>query len=93
MCVVNKQFVLLVFVLDSVYADLQYDEIYLTVTAGSVCLYGRPWSVCEVVSYVDAVVSMTVMHVLLFVVHLCMLRECKGARLTAMLVLGTGEVW
>ena len=36
MCVVNKQFELLEFVFDSVYVDLQYDEISLTFTAGSV---------------------------------------------------------
>ena len=30
MCVVNKQFELLEFVFDSVYVDLQYDEISLT---------------------------------------------------------------
>ena len=36
MCVVNKQFELLEFVFDSVYVDLQYDEIFLTFTAGSV---------------------------------------------------------
>ena len=39
-CVVNKQFELLEFVFDSVYVDLQYDEISLTSTAGSVCLCG-----------------------------------------------------
>ena len=39
-CVVNKQFELLVFVFDSVYVDLQYDEISLTFTAEYVCLYG-----------------------------------------------------
>ena len=33
MCVVNNQF-------ESVYVDLQYDEISLTFTAGSVCLCG-----------------------------------------------------
>ena len=38
------------------------------------------------VLYVDAVVDVTVMHVLLFVLHVCMLRECKGARVTEMLV-------
>ena len=38
MFVVNKQFELLEFV--SVYVNLQYDEISLTFTAGSVCLYG-----------------------------------------------------
>ena len=32
MCVLNKQFELLKFVFDSVYVDLQYDEIYLTFT-------------------------------------------------------------
>ena len=34
MCVVNKQFELLEFVFDTVYVDLQYDEIYFTFTAG-----------------------------------------------------------
>ena len=38
MCVVNKQFEILEFVSESVYVDLQYDEIFLTFTAGSVCL-------------------------------------------------------
>ena len=38
---------------------------------------------------VGAVVAVTVMHVLLFV---CMLRECLGARVTAMLVCCPGEV-
>ena len=40
MCVVNEQFELLEFVSESVYADLQYGEISLTFTAGSVCLCG-----------------------------------------------------
>ena len=40
MCVVNKQVELLEFVLESVYVDLQYYEISLTFTAGSVCLCG-----------------------------------------------------
>ena len=40
MCVVNKQFELLEFVFDSVCFNLQYDEIYLTFTAGAVCLCG-----------------------------------------------------
>ena len=38
MCVVNKQFELIEFVFDSVYVDLQYDEIVLTFTACSVSL-------------------------------------------------------
>ena len=47
------------------------------------------------VSYgMGAVVAVTVIHVLLlFVLHVCMLRECKGVRETAMLVLGPGEIW
>ena len=40
MCVVNKPFQLHEFVFDSVYVDLQYDEISLTFTAGFVlCLW------------------------------------------------------
>ena len=38
MCVVNNQFELCEFVFDSVYVDLQYDEISLTFIAGSVSL-------------------------------------------------------
>ena len=44
MCVVNKQFELLELVFDSVYVDLEYDEISLTFTAGSVslcCVYSH----------------------------------------------------
>ena len=97
MCVVNKQFELLEFVFDSVYVDLQYDEISLIFTAGSVsvcCVCGHIWSVCEfvVVPYVDEVVAVTVMCVLLFVLHVCLLRECDGVKLTAMLVWGMDEV-
>ena len=40
MCVVNKQFELLEFVFESAYVNLQYDEISLTFTEGSVCLCG-----------------------------------------------------
>ena len=61
------------------------------------CLWscGRLWSVCEVVvvPYVEAVVAVTVMRVLLFMLHVCLLRECDGVRLTAMLVRGVHEVW
>ena len=45
------------------------------------------------VPYVNAVVAVTVMIVLLFVLHVCMLRECEGARVTAMVVWGLEEVW
>ena len=40
MCVMIKQFELLEFVFESVYVDLQCDEISLTFTVGSVCLCG-----------------------------------------------------
>ena len=36
-----------------------------------------------------AVVAVTVMHVLLFVLRVC----CEGGRVTALLVCGLGEVW
>ena len=57
---------------------MQYNEISLTFTTGSVCLCGvsSPWSVCEVVVVpyvVRAVVAVIVMHVLLFVLHVCVL--------------------
>ena len=45
------------------------------------------------VSYVYAVVALTVIRVLLFVLHVCMLRECGGAGDTAMLLWGADEVW
>ena len=81
------------YVSESVYVDLQYDEISLTFTAGSVCLCGvsSPWFVCEVV-----------------VVPLCCECGCCGDcdactvvcvacvccdSVTAMLVWGPGEVW
>ena len=37
-----------------------------------------------VVPYVDAVVAVIVMRGLLFVLHVCMLRECEAARVTEM---------
>ena len=79
MCVVNKQFELLEFVSESVYVDLQYDEISLTFTAGPVCLCGVSSHVVVlglfvVVPYV--VRAVTVMHVLLFVLHVCVLGGC-----------------
>ena len=40
MCVGNKQFEHLKFVSESLFVDLQYDEILLTFTAWSVCLGG-----------------------------------------------------
>ena len=37
---------------------------------------------------VSVVVAVTVMHILLFVLHVCVLRECEGARVMAMLMWG-----
>ena len=56
---------------------------------------GRTWSVYEVVwiPYVDTLVSVTVMRILLFVLHVCTPRKCKGVRGTAMLVWEVEEVW
>ena len=45
------------------------------------------------VSYVvDTVVVVTVMHVLLFALHVCMIREYQGVKVTEMLVWGPGEM-
>ena len=41
---------------------------------------------------VGDVVAVTVMHVLLFVLYVCLLRDCWGTRVTTMLVWGPGEV-
>ena len=38
------------------------------------------------VPYVSAVVALSVMCVLLFLLHMCLLREFEGARVTAMLL-------
>ena len=40
-----------------------------------------------------ALVTVTVIRVLLFVLHVNVVRQCEGARVTAMLVWGTEEVW
>ena len=87
MCVVNKKFELLKF-------DLKYSEISLTLLLGlCACVCSRSWSLCEVVLVpymVGAVVAVTVMRVLL---DASMLRECGSARVTAMLMWVTREVW
>ena len=42
---------------------------------------------------VPYVVVVTAMCVLLFVLHVCLLRECDGAMLTEVLVWRMDEVW
>ena len=37
-----------------------------------------PHALCVLVSYMDAVVAVTVVRVMLFVLHVCMLRECDS---------------
>ena len=51
---------------------------------------GRILSVFGVVAvpHMDAVVAVTVVRFPLVVLHVCMLRECEGVRVTAMLVRG-----
>ena len=41
----------------------------------------------------NAVIVLTVIRVLLCVLHVCMLKERDGARLTEMLMWGMEEVW
>ena len=95
MSVVNKQFELLEFVFDYVYVDLQYDEIFLTFTAGSVsvCLVcSRLWSVCVVCcgtlcgygGYCDCDVCTIVCVAYVY---------AESVRVTAMLVWGMDKVW
>ena len=45
------------------------------------------------VPYMGAVVDVTVMRVLLFVLPVCILRECESAWLTEILVWGMDGVW
>ena len=75
MYVVNKYFELLEFVLNSIYDDLKYNEIYLAFTARLCDVCSHLWSVCEiaVVLYVDTVVDKTVMWVLLFALDVIIL--------------------
>ena len=49
---------------------------FLSLLLLGLCGFSSPWSVCEVVIVpyvVCAVVAVTVMHVLLFVLHVCVL--------------------
>ena len=81
---------------------MKYNDIFLTFTAGYMCLcvvcslvvvLGLSVRLSSYLPYVYAVVVVTVLRVLLFVLDVCMLRECESARVTEILVLGTGEVW
>ena len=44
------------------------------------------------IPYVDAVVAVNVMPVMLFMLHVCMLRECDGVTGKEILVWGMDEV-
>ena len=82
MCVVNKQFELLEFFLSPfmlTYSMMKFLSRLLLGLCACVYSCGSPWSVCEVVVVpyvVRAVVDVTGMHVLLFVLHVCLLRDC-----------------
>ena len=43
------------------------------------------------VGAVGAVVAMTVMRILLFMLHVNMMRECEGARVTAMVMVSAWQ--
>ena len=92
MCVVKKQFELI----DSFMLTWSMMRVISLLLLGPCpCVVSIVvWSVCEVVMepYVDAAVAVTVMRVLLIVLHVCLLRECDGAKLTAMLVWRMDEV-
>ena len=71
----NKQFELIEFVLNPFMLTCSMMRFLSLLLLG---LCASPWFVCEVVVVpyvVGAVVELTVMHVLLFVLHVCMLRE------------------
>ena len=97
MCVVNKQYELPDFVLiPSMFtcSMMRFIPLHCWICVLVWYLWSS-WSVCEVVlvPYVDEVFPVIVMRILLFMFHVCMLRECEGARVTAMLVWGMEEVW
>ena len=80
------------------YLDLKYNEISLNFTDGSVCLCGVCSHVVVIglvicVPYVGAVAGVTYMRVLLFVLHVSMVRESGGESVTEMVVWRMGEVW
>ena len=80
----NKQFELIEFISESVYVDLQYDEISLTFTAGHACLCG-----------VSSPVVVLGLFVRLSYSTLCCACGCCSdcESVTAVLVWGLGEVW
>ena len=101
MCVVNKQFELLEFFFITFLLTcsmMRFLSLLLLGLCPCVVLSVGMWSfrsACEVVvvPYVEAVVVVTVMRVSLVVLHVCLLRECDGARLMAMLLWGMDEGW
>ena len=101
-CVVNKQFELLEFVFDSVYVDLQCDEIYLILLPGLcacvmstgmwsslVCLWGCLGIQC---CGCGGCVDCDACTVVCVWGEVSMQRGCEGARVTAMLMWGPADV-
>ena len=88
MYVVNNQLEL--FMLTRSMMGLSHFYCWVCVVVWCLKSCGRLWSVCEVifVPYMDTEVA--VMRVLLFVLHVCMMRECEGDDTTG---IGMGQVW
>ena len=61
--------------------------VFVVMWSSLVCLWGCRATLC------GCGVCCAVMRALLFVLHVCMLRECNVARLTSMLVWKMDEVW
>ena len=85
MCVMNKHFELLEFVFNSVYVDLKYNEIYLRFTTESVCFCSHVVALGLSVRLSMYTLWMrwlrSLMRVLLFVLHMSMVREYERVRL------------
>ena len=92
MCVVNKHFELLEFVFNSVFVDLKYIDISLTFTAGSVCVCVVMWSslvcLCVCLCTLCGCGDCDACTIICVVYKYSMMRECDGAKITAIMVLG-----
>ena len=78
-CIVNNQYEILEFVFNSIYVDLNSNEISLPFTVGSVCLCG----VCSHVVILGVSVWFSLppmwvrcLRLIVFVLHVSMMREC-----------------
>ena len=66
-------------------------SVVVNVMLSLISVMSPPPALCNLsVPNVDVVVAVTVMRVLLFVLHVCMLRECEGDGNAGV---GVDEVW